>query len=176
VDTAPSDTGIWHNDTWREALVVEDHPHPSAGHGNAYGWALPVNNGTKGASRCMVIDFESNLFFGTAMMRVKNVLPHPRSSDNATDVDNVWTGSYFRDKKRTFQGIVWGRFKCPGVPMSECVTGQAFHHPPSDQQGQRHCQRGLWGAVGSREPEDEPGGEPGEKAEAGGKSKKERKG
>jgi hypothetical protein len=69
----------------------------------------------------MVIDFESDLFVGTAMMRIKNVLPHPRSSEDATDVNNDRTGSYFRDKKHTFQGIVWGRFKRPGMPMSECV-------------------------------------------------------
>ncbi len=75
----------------------------------------------------MVINFESDLFVGTAMMRIKNVLLHPRLSDDATDVDNDWTGSYFHNKKCTFQGIVWGRFKPPGVPMLECVTGQAFH-------------------------------------------------
>jgi hypothetical protein len=67
-----------------------------------------------------------------AMMRIKNVLLHPRLSNDPTIVDNGRMGSYFRDKKRTFQGIVWGRFKRPGVPMLECVTGQAFHHPPSD--------------------------------------------
>jgi hypothetical protein len=69
----------------------------------------------------MVIDFESDLFVGTAMMQIKNVLPHPRSSEDATNVDNNRTGSYFRDKKRTFQGIIWGRFKRPGVPMLECI-------------------------------------------------------
>ncbi len=126
-DTAPSDAAIRHNDTWHEVLVVEDHRHPSPGHGNAYDWVLPVNNGTKGAGQCMVIDFESDLFIGTAMMRIKNVLPHPRLSDNATNVDNGRTGPYFHDKKRTFQGILWGRFERPGVPMLECVTGQAFH-------------------------------------------------
>ncbi len=123
-NTAPSNARIRHKDTWREVLVLKDHPHPSPGHGNAYGWALPVNNGTEGAGRCMVIDL--------AMMQIKNVLPHPRSLDDATVVHNGRTGSYFRDMKRTFQGIVWGRFKCPGVPMLECVTGQAFHRPPSD--------------------------------------------
>jgi hypothetical protein len=49
VDTAPSDAKIRHNYTWHETLVVEDHLHPSPGHVNAYGWALPVNNGTEGA-------------------------------------------------------------------------------------------------------------------------------
>jgi hypothetical protein len=128
-DTAPSNAGIRHNDTWREVLVIEDHPHPSPGHGNAYGWALPVNNGTKGAGRCMVTDFKSDLFVGTAMMLIKNILPHPRSSDDVTNVDIGRTGSYFRDKKRTFQGIVWGRFKRPGMPMLESITGQASHCP-----------------------------------------------
>ncbi len=69
----------------------------------------------------MVINFELDLFVSTAMMRIKNILLHPRSSDDATDVNNDRMGSYFRNKKRTFQGIVWGRFKRPGMPMSECV-------------------------------------------------------
>jgi hypothetical protein len=81
----------------------------------------------------MVIDFGSDLFVGTAMMRIKNVLTHPRSFDNATDVDNGRTGPYFYDKKRTFQGIIWGSLERPGVPILECVTGQAFHCPPSDR-------------------------------------------
>jgi hypothetical protein len=69
----------------------------------------------------MVIDFKSDLFVSTAKMRMKNVLLHPRSLDDATDVNNDRTGSYFCDKKRTFQGILWGRFKRPGGPMLECV-------------------------------------------------------
>jgi hypothetical protein len=77
----------------------------------------------------MVIDFELDLFVGTAMMQIKNILLHPRLLDDTTDVDNDRTGSYFRDKKHILQGIVWGRFKRPGVPMLECVTGQAFHRP-----------------------------------------------
>ncbi len=120
-DTAPSNAGIRHNNTWHEALVAKDHLHPLPRHGNAYGWVLPVNNGTEGAGGCMVINFKSDLFVSTAMMRIKNVLPHPRSLDDATDVDNDRMGSYLRDKKHTFQGIILGRFKCPGVPMSECV-------------------------------------------------------
>jgi hypothetical protein len=75
----------------------------------------------------MVIDFKSDLFVGMAMMQIKNVLPHPRLSDNATNINNGRTGSYFHNKKRTFQGIIRGRFNCPGVPMSECITGQAFY-------------------------------------------------
>jgi hypothetical protein len=81
----------------------------------------------------MVIDFELDLFVGTAMMQIKNILPHPRSLDNATNVNNGRMGSYFRDKKHTFQGIVWGRFKRPGMPISECVTRQAFHRVPSNR-------------------------------------------
>jgi hypothetical protein len=111
---------------------------PTRGGGRA---ALPVNNGTEGPGRCVVIDFESDLFVGTAMMRIKKARAPPRSPDGDAndpaavdgDVDadgGTSSGSYyFRDKKRTFQGVVRGRFKLRGVPMSECVTGQVFHRP-----------------------------------------------
>ena len=42
--------------------------------------------------------------------------------------DKTDSSSYFDNKKRTFQGIVRGRFKFP-IQMSECVTGQTFDHP-----------------------------------------------
>ena len=117
---------------------------PPRGGGGGRAAALPVNNGTEGPGRCVVIDFESDLFVGTAMMRIKNDrAPPPRWSpdgdandptavDGDVDADDGGTSSgsyYFHDKKRTFQGVVRGRFKLRGVPMSECVTGQVFHRP-----------------------------------------------
>lgn len=87
---------------------------------------LPINNGFEEPGKCLVIDFESDLFIGTAMIRIKNaVAPHPSGSNSNNNV----TSSYFDGRKRTFQGIVRGRFKVPGIPMSECVTGQVFDYP-----------------------------------------------
>ena len=39
---------------------------PPRGGGGGRAAALPVNNGTEGPGRCVVIDFESGLFVGTA--------------------------------------------------------------------------------------------------------------
>ncbi len=90
---------------------------------------LPINNGSEVKGKCLVIDFETDLFIGTACLRLKNA---PRSESNG----NVGDGSgndlpspnYFDSKKRTFQAIIRGRFK-RRIPMSECVTGQNFSRP-----------------------------------------------
>ena len=74
----------------------------------------------------MVIDFESDLFIGTILMRVKNICPSPLL-ESSHDTITPTSTSYFDGKMRTFQGIVKGRFKQPNVSISECVTGQVFH-------------------------------------------------
>lgn len=106
-------------------------PLPRTGYCN--GCTLPINNGLEKPGECLVIDFESELFIGTAMLRIKNVyapLKNSRKSDHTNnDETAIDAPSYFHSKKRTFQGIVRGRFKTPGIPMSECVTGQVFSKP-----------------------------------------------
>ena len=87
---------------------------------------LPINNGMEKPGKCMVIDFESDLFIGTILMRVKNICPSPLL-ESSHDTITPTSTSYFDGKIRTFQGIVKGRFKQPNVSISECVTGQVFH-------------------------------------------------
>lgn len=104
---------------------------PLPGTGYCNGCTLPINNGLEKAGKCLVIDFESDLFIGTAMLRIKNICPPlqraaRQSTNNESEASST---TYFDKKKRTFQGIVKGRFKMPGIPMSECVTGQIFNHP-----------------------------------------------
>ena len=104
-------------------------PLPGTGYCNEC--TLPINNGLEKAGECLVIDFESDLFIGTAMLRTKNICPPlqraaRQSTNNESEASST---TYFDKKKRTFQGIVKGRFKMPGIPMSECVTGQIFNHP-----------------------------------------------
>ena len=84
--------------------------------------ALPINNGTELPGRCLVIDFESEIFVGTAMLRIKKC-PPSIDGDYGTS-----SGSYFDGKKRTFQGVVRGRFTAE-IPMGETVTGQLFNRP-----------------------------------------------
>ena len=100
---------------------------PLPGTGYCGGCTLPINNGLEEPGKCLVIDFESKLFIGTAMLRIKNVCD-ALSSNNNSDIDET-KANYFDDRKRTFQGILRGRFKVPNIPISECITGQIFNHP-----------------------------------------------
>ena len=101
---------------------------PLPGTGYCGGCTLPINNGLEEPGKCLVIDFESKLFIGTAMVRIKNVCDALSSNNNSDDSDET-KANYFDDRKRTFQGIVRGRFKVPNIPISECITGQIFNHP-----------------------------------------------
>ena len=103
---------------------------PLPGTGFCLDCTLPINNGTEMPGKCLVIDFETDSFVGTAMLRIKNA--------RAAFSDDDWKkpnhlddpSNYFHRKKRTFQAIVRGRFQTPGIPMSECITGQTFRRPP----------------------------------------------
>jgi hypothetical protein len=78
--------------------------------------------------KCFVIDFESDLFIGTILLRVKNIRYSPLLEELSHDNHPPSTStSYFDGKMRTFQGVVQGRFKQPTISISECITGQLFH-------------------------------------------------
>mmetsp|Transcript_5343 Transcript_5343/g.11679 ORF Transcript_5343/g.11679 Transcript_5343/m.11679 type:complete len:431 (+) Transcript_5343:135-1427(+) len=104
---------------------------PLSGTGYCNGCILPINNGLEKRGQSLVIDFESDLFIGTAMLRIKNVCHPPQyHRENAeSDDSGIDPPSYFHNKKRTFNGVIRGRFKIPSIPMSECVTGQVFNKP-----------------------------------------------
>jgi Protein of unknown function (DUF1769) len=88
------------------------------------GCILPVNTGREAKGQSLVVDFETNHFVGTLLLRIKNVVPvNDSSSDASTTPTNVC--SYFDHRKRRFQAIVKGKFKT-ALPMSDCVTGQTF--------------------------------------------------
>lgn len=103
------------------------------------GCILPINTGYEIPGQSYVIDFESPLFIGTLLVRVKGAkpicfsnsnafLPGATAAKSALEDTNLST-YYFDGKKRQFQVIVKGRFKRENIPMSECVTGQAFDRP-----------------------------------------------
>jgi len=127
---------------------------PLPGTGFCLGCTLPVNNGREARGKCLVVDFESELFIGTVMLRIKNLrgafengnesetnggtgtaggsddvtsATEKKSSTTTKKEDNK--GNYFHKRKRTFQAIVRGHFKRPNTPMSECITGQIFNKP-----------------------------------------------
>jgi len=91
------------------------------------GQNLPINNGLEEKGKCLVIDFESNLFIGTACLRLKNAR-RSVCEKNAGSNEYLPSTYYFHKKKRTFQAIIRGRFKRT-IPMAECVTGQMFARP-----------------------------------------------
>lgn len=84
--------------------------------------SLPINFGTEEEGRCLVIDFTTTSFEGTALFRIKL----ERHGQDECDQNQ---GYYFAGRKRTFQAVIKGRF-LQHLPISECVTGQVFEHPP----------------------------------------------
>jgi hypothetical protein len=93
------------------------------------GCLLPMNNGQETPGKSLVIDFESNMFVGTILVRIRDVKKAAvtRNGEKEESEPASETG-YFDGKKRTFQVVVAGKFK-RAVPMKECVTGQAFDRP-----------------------------------------------
>ena len=86
--------------------------------------SLPINNGFEDEGKCKVIDFESDLFVGSLLLRIKGANPVPKDTKKKVN--------YFDNRKRTFQGIVRGKFKRNDIAMQQCVTGQIFHHEPGN--------------------------------------------
>jgi hypothetical protein len=91
---------------------------------------LPINNGLEKEGQCLVIDFESDLFVGTALLRVRTA-----AGDKANT--NKSNNYYFEGRQRQFQAVIRGTFKTQyhsqcqssnikNIPLHECVTGQIF--------------------------------------------------
>jgi hypothetical protein len=82
---------------------------------------LPINNGMEKPGEALVVDFESPLFEGTLMLRVKgtNGTTMPRNDNDGDD------GSYFSDKVIRYQTVLRGRFK-KELPFFSLVTGYRF--------------------------------------------------
>jgi hypothetical protein len=102
--------------------------------GYCEGCTLPINNGFEKAEEHSVIDFETDLFIGSLLLRVKNISVPSHCSNNtpsgeASPDDTSNDNYYFYKRKRTFQATVTGRFKQSEIPMSECITGQMFNRP-----------------------------------------------
>jgi hypothetical protein len=84
------------------------------------GCILPINTGAEAPGKSLVVDFETKLFVGTMLMRIRQAPPAEPANQTST--------SYFDGKKRRFQAIIKGRFK-QELSMSQCVTGQIFDRP-----------------------------------------------
>jgi hypothetical protein len=78
---------------------------------------LPINGGDELPGETLVTDFESDLFVGTLLLRIRNSHgtvrdEHHRLSDRG----------YFYGLNRRYQVVIRGKFKT-AIPWTECFTG-----------------------------------------------------
>jgi len=76
---------------------------------------LPINNGNEAPGESLVVDFESELFEGTFMLRL-------RHAEGTTPEPYDDSRGYFKGMNRRYQACVRGRFK-EVLPFTELMTG-----------------------------------------------------
>lgn len=79
---------------------------------------LPINNGNEEPGQALVTDFESDLFQGSLMVRI-------RYAEGTTAEPYNDEQGYFAGMNRRYQVVVRGKFKKP-VPFTECLSGFAL--------------------------------------------------
>jgi Protein of unknown function (DUF1769) len=76
---------------------------------------LPINNGKELPGESLVTDFESDMFIGTILVRLKDC-------HGTTIPSREQSHGYFHGLHRRYQVVIRGRFKqC--VPWTECIAG-----------------------------------------------------
>lgn len=86
---------------------------------------LPINNGKEQPRQSWVIDFETELFAGTALFRIRDCNADALSTGNSS-VDSKH--DYFGDYNRKYQVCIRGRFK-KQVVMATCASGLILDRP-----------------------------------------------
>lgn len=99
---------------------------------------LPINNGQEVDS--WVIDFETTVFAGTALFRIRGCDERKSSSIESNDT----THDYFERYNRRFQLIIKGKFK-EQVVIADCMSGLLLDHPlnSSDTASNMDCSDGI---------------------------------
>jgi hypothetical protein len=82
---------------------------------------IPVNNGNEERGETLVTDFESDLFEGTLMLRL-------RYSNGTTQTPYRDDRGYFTGMNRRYQTVIRGRFK-EAIPWTQCRTGFILDRP-----------------------------------------------
>mmetsp|Transcript_35739 Transcript_35739/g.86485 ORF Transcript_35739/g.86485 Transcript_35739/m.86485 type:complete len:657 (-) Transcript_35739:134-2104(-) len=82
---------------------------------------LPINNGNEKSGESLVIDFETDDFEGTFLLRL-------RFSEGTTPEPYDDNTGYFKGLNRRYQALVRGRFK-KQIPLTELSTGFCFERP-----------------------------------------------
>ena len=91
---------------------------------------LPINNGKERDS--FVIDFETDIFAGTALFRIRNSNAWKSQNSRAEEEDNnknKKSFDYFGSHNRKFQMVIRGRFKSNETVMADCMSGLLLEHP-----------------------------------------------
>jgi hypothetical protein len=82
---------------------------------------LPINNGNEKSGESLVIDFETDEFEGSFLLRL-------RFSEGTTQEPYDDSKGYFKGVNRRYQAVVRGRFK-KTIPLVELSTGFRFNRP-----------------------------------------------
>ncbi len=82
---------------------------------------LPINNGNEPEHEALVVDFESDLFVGSLLLRI-------RFTEGTTPEPYDDSKGYFKGVNRRYQAVIQGRFK-KSIPFIELVTGFQFDRP-----------------------------------------------
>ena len=82
---------------------------------------LPINNGNEPPGEALVTDFETDLFVGTLLLRI-------RHCEGTTPEPYDDTKGYFCGMNRRYQAVIRGSFRT-ALPLTECVTGFRMDRP-----------------------------------------------
>jgi len=82
---------------------------------------LPINNGNETHGETLVVDFESELFDGSVVLRI-------RHSEGTTKLPYDDSIGYFAGMNRRYQAVISGKFK-KAIPITECTTGFVMERP-----------------------------------------------
>jgi len=104
---------------------------PWKSNNNEVCYHIPINNGNEEKGKSLVVDFRSNCFAGTMLIRVSDIEPILIGEIENKKIKDENKTSYFHSRKRTFQTIIQGYFLNNNYPMSSSMTGQIFH-PTAD--------------------------------------------
>lgn len=82
---------------------------------------LPINNGNEPKGESLVVDFESNIFRGTMLVRV-------RYAEGTTQQPYDDSKGYFKGMNRRYQIVIRGHF-LEEIPVTQCVAGIQLERP-----------------------------------------------
>jgi Protein of unknown function (DUF1769) len=126
---ASSSSSSRHHRSWMHALhtrwgMARDNATTGAGDEHDSGEScccLPINSGDELPGQTLVTDFESELFVGTLLLRIRNSHGTVRDDDD-DDHHHRLSEGYFYGLNRRYQVVIRGRFK-KAIPWTECFTG-----------------------------------------------------